>query len=136
MISVTINRESKVSFFKLSLGVYAAVALSIITLLLDEDFGDRMGIFVGTLFAVLVNMQTATSELGSSNSVTLIDFIHIMAIIYIFITASLLVYTRFLSESEQEQLSRDLMRRFAVPILSGSFVVLNIVVIAHAAIVG
>ena len=59
-----------------------------------------------------------------------------MAIIYIFITASLLVYTRFLSESEQEQLSRDLMRRFAVPILSGSFVVLNIVVIAHAAIVG
>ncbi|MGL5132646.1 MAG: hypothetical protein ACRC78_08970 [Planktothrix sp.] len=136
VISVTINRESKVSFFKLSLGVYAAVALSIITLLLDEDFGDRMGIFVGTLFAVLVNMQTATSELGSSNSVTLIDFIHIMAIIYIFITASLLVYTRFLSESEQEQLSRDLMRRFAVPILSGSFVVLNIVVIAHAAIVG
>ncbi|WP_234996827.1 hypothetical protein [Planktothrix sp. PCC 11201] len=136
VVSVTINRESKVSFFKLSLGVYAAVALSIITLLLDEDFGDRMGIFVGTLFAVLVNMQTATSELGSSNSVTLIDFIHIMAIIYIFITASLLVYTRFLSESEQEQLSRDLMRRFAVPILSGSFVVLNIVVIAHAAIVG
>ncbi|AFZ14293.1 hypothetical protein Cri9333_3468 [Crinalium epipsammum PCC 9333] len=134
VVSITINRQSKVSFFKLAIGVYAAVALSIMTLLLDQDFGDRMGIFVGTLFAVLVNMQAATSDLGSTNSVTLIDFIHIIAIIYIFITAIMLVYTRFLSESEQD--SRYLMRSFAVPILSGSFVVLNIVVIAYAAIVG
>jgi hypothetical protein len=134
VISITINRESKVSFFKLAIGVYAAVALSIMALLLDEDFGDRMGIFVGNLFAVIVNMQAATSDLGSSNSVTLIDFIHIIAIIYIFISASLLVYTRFLSESDKD--SRYLMRRFAVPILAGSFVVLNIVIISHAAIVG
>ena len=134
VISITINRESKVSFFKLAIGVYAAVALSIMTLLLDEDFGDRMGIFVGTLFAVIVNLQAATSDLGSTNSVTLIDFIHMIAIIYIFISAILLVYTRFLSESDQP--SRYLMRRIAVPILAGSFVVLNIVVISYAAIVG
>ena len=136
VLSVTISRESKVSFFKLAAGVYAAVALSIMALLLDEDFGDRMGIFVGTLFAVLVNMQAATSDLGSSNSITLIDFIHIIAIVYIFVTAILLVYTRFLSEAEQDKFSRHLMRRVAVPILAGSFVILNIIVIAHAAIVG
>jgi hypothetical protein len=136
VISITINRESKISFFKLVIGVYAAVALSIMTLLLDEDFGDRMGIFVGTLFAVIVNLQAATSDLGSTNSVTLIDFIHMIAIIYIFISAILLVYTRFLSESSKDQSSRYLMRHIAVPILAGSFVVLNIVVIAHAAIVG
>jgi hypothetical protein len=105
-------------------------------LLLDEDFGDRMGIFAGTLFAVIVNLQAATSDLGSTNSVTLIDFIHMIAIIYIFISAVLLVYTRFLSESEQPQSSRYLMRHIAVPILAGSFVVLNIVVISYAAIVG
>ncbi len=134
VISITINRESKVSFFKLAIGVYAAVALSIMALLLDEYFGARMGLFVGTLFAVIVNLQAATSDLGSTNSVTLIDFIHMIAIIYIFISAILLVYTRFLSESEQP--SRYLMRRFAVPILAGSFVVLNIVVISYAAIVG
>ncbi|MEJ6482218.1 hypothetical protein N0Y54_12945 [Nostoc punctiforme UO1] len=136
VVSITINRKSKVSFFKLSIGVYAAVALSILALLLDEEFSGRMGIFAGTLFAVLVNMQTATSDLGSSNSVTLIDFIHIIAIIYIFITSILVVYAQFISESEKEQSSRYLMRRIAVPILSGSFIVLNIVVIAHAAIVG
>jgi hypothetical protein len=135
VISITINRESKVSFFKLAIGVYAAVALSIMALLLDEDFGDLMGIFVGNLFAVIVNMQAATSDLGSSNSVTLIDFIHILAIIYIFISASLLVYTRFLSESDQANSSWYLMRRIAAPILAGSFVVVNIVVISHAAIV-
>jgi len=44
VISITINRESKVSFFKLAAGVYAAVSLSIMALLLDEDFGDRLGI--------------------------------------------------------------------------------------------
>lgn len=136
VISITINRESKVSFFKLSMGVYAAVAISILSLLLDDDFGDRMGIFVGTLFAVLVNMQTATADLGSSNSVTLIDFIHIVAVIYIFISSILLVYTRFLSELEQEESSRYLTRRIAVPILSGSFITINIIAISHAAIVG
>ncbi|TAH22646.1 MAG: hypothetical protein EAZ09_10040 [Oscillatoriales cyanobacterium] len=112
VISITINRNSKTSFFKLAIGVYAAVALSIMALLLDEYFG----------------------ALGSTNSVTLIDFIHMIAIIYIFISAILLVYTRFLSESDQP--SRYLMRRIAVPILAGSFVVLNIVVISYAAIVG
>jgi hypothetical protein len=136
VVSITINRKNRVSFFKLSAGVYAAVALSIVTLLLDEDFGDRMGIFVGTLFAVLVNMQTATSDLGSTNIVTLIDFIHIMAIVYIFVTAILLVYTRFLSEAEQESFSRYLMRRIMVPVLGGSFAILNIVIIAYAVIVG
>ena len=136
VVSITIDRASKVSFFKLAIGVYAAVALSILALMLDEDFGDRMGIFVGTLFAVLVNMQAATSDLGSTNSVTLIDFIHIIAIIYIFITAILLVYTRFLSESDNDKFSRHLMRRFAVPILSGSFVIFNIIIISHAVIVG
>lgn len=83
-----------------------------------------------------MNMQAATSDLGSSNVVTLIDFIHIIAIIYIFVTATLLVYTRFLSEAGQGKSSRYLMRRVAVPILAGSFVVLNMIVIAHAAIVG
>jgi hypothetical protein len=134
VISITINRDTKVSFFKLTAGVYAAVALSIMALLLDEDFGDRMGIFVGTLFAVLVNMQAATSNLGSTETVTLIDFIHIIAMGYIFITAILLVYTRFLSESDQS--SRYLMRRIAVPLLAGSFIVFNIVAISYAAIIG
>lgn len=136
VISITINRESKVSFFKLSAGVYAAVALSIMALLLNEEFGSRMGIFVGTLFAVLVNMQAATSDLGSNNSITLIDFIHIIAIVYIFITAILLVCTQFLSEVKQYKSSRYLMRRVAVPLLAGSFIVLNMIVIAYAVIVG
>ena len=136
VVAITINRESKISFFKLSIGVYAAVALSFMALLLAEDFGDRMGIFVGTLFAVLVNMQTATSVFESSNSVTLIDFIHIIAIIYIFISAILLVYTESLSELGQQKFVRYLTYRIAFPILSGSFIIFNIVVIAHAMIVG
>jgi hypothetical protein len=136
VVAITINRESKISFFKLSIGVYAAVALSVMSLWLAEEFGSRMSIFVGTLFAILVSMQTATSVFGSSNSVTLIDFIHIIAIIYIFISAILLVYTQFLSELGQKKFARRLTRRIAVPVLSGSFIIFNIVVIAHAIIVG
>ena len=136
MITFEIQRNSYMSFIKLTAGVYAAVTLSFLALLLDEDFGDRLGIFVGTLFAVLVNMQVATSNLGSTNSITMIDSIHIIAILYIFVTAVLLVYTRFLSESDQAKTSRRLMRRIAVPILSSSFVVFNIVVIVYAAILG
>ncbi len=134
IVSIKIKRKNKVSFFKLSAGLYGAVALSILALLIDEYFGARMGIFVGTLFSVLVNMETATSDLGSGNTVTLLDSIHIVAMLYIFVAAILLVYTRFLSETEQD--SRYLMRRIAVPVLGGSFTIFNIVIIGYAVIMG
>lgn len=135
-VAIDINREDRISFFKLSAGVYAAVALSILALLLDEDFGDRLGIFVGTLFAVLVNMQVAAGELGSTGKITLIDWIHIIAIIYIFCSSALLIYTRFLTEQGKEKWVRYLMRRIICPILAASFIVLNAVIISYALIVG
>lgn len=135
-VTIDISRLDRVSFFKLSAGVYAAVALSILALLLDEDFGDRLGIFVGTLFAVLVNMQVAAGELGSTGKITLIDWIHIIAIIYIFCSSALLIYTRFLTEQGKEKWVRYLMRRIVCPILAASFIVLNAVIISYAVIVG
>jgi hypothetical protein len=136
VITLDLQRSNLVSFLKLTAGVYAAVALSAMSLLLNEDYADRLGILVGTLFAAVVNLQVADSALGQTDSFTLTDFIHVMAILYIFATACISLYSRKLTEAGQNHVAVQLDRRIALPIFIVSFVLFNSVVIAYAAIVG
>ena len=136
VVKLDLQRSNLVSFLKLTAGVYAAVALSAMSLLLNEDYADRLGILVGTLFAAVVNLQVADSALGQTDSFTLTDFIHVMAIVYIFAAACICLYSRRLTEAGQNQAALQLDRRISLPIFIISFVLFNSVVIAYAAIVG
>lgn len=136
VISLDLQRSNLVSFLKLTAGVYAAVALSAMSLLLNDDYADRLGILVGTLFAAVVNLQVADSALGQTDSFTLTDFIHVMAIVYIFAAACISLYSRKLTEAGSNELALKIDRRISLPIFVISFVLFNIVVIAYAAIVG
>jgi len=136
VITLDLQRSNLVSFLKLTAGVYAAVALSAMSLLLNEDYSDRLGILVGTLFAAVVNLQVADSALGQTDSFTLTDFIHVMAIVYIFAAACISLYSRKLTEAGQNPIALKIDRRIALPIFVISFVLFNSVVIAYAAIVG
>ena len=106
------------------------------SLLLNEDYSDRLGILVGTLFAAVVNLQVADSALGQTDSFTLTDFIHVMAIVYIFAAACISLYSRKLTEAGQNPMALKIDRRIALPIFVISFVLFNSVVIAYAGIVG
>lgn len=136
VITLDLQRSNLVSFLKLTAGVYAAVALSAMSLLLNEDYSDRLGILVGTLFAAVVNLQVADSALGQTDSFTLTDFIHVMAIVYIFAAACISLYSRKLTEAGQNPMALKIDRRIALPIFVISFVLFNSVVIAYAGIVG
>lgn len=136
VISLDLERVNLVSFLKLTAGVYAAVALSAMSLLLNQDYSDRLGILVGTLFAAVVNLQVADAALGQTDSFTLTDFIHVMAIVYIFAAACISLYSRKLTESGQSQAALHLDRQISLPVFVISFALFNIVIIAYAAIVG
>lgn len=135
-VSVELQRTNLISFLKLTAGVYAAVALSAMTLLLGEDHSDRLGILVGTLFAAVVNLQVASDSLGQDSEFGLMDSIHVLSILYIFSAACISLYSRHLSEIGKEKRAIWIDRQLSLPVFCVSFTILNIIFISYAAIVG
>jgi hypothetical protein len=139
-VEIMLRRARVTSFLKLCTGVYAAVIIAGIAFLMDMREPDivsgRTGVLVGCLFAAIVNMQQAESTLGLSEDITLTDMIHIISILYI-LAASVLAMVAYLRcEAGREDVAQRLDRRVYMPIYLSSFVVVNVVVIAYAAIIG
>ena len=139
-VEITLHRARMTSFLKLCAGVYAAVIIAGMAFLMDVREPDivsgRTGLLVGCLFAALVNMQQTEATLGLSEDVTLTDMIHIISIAYI-LAGSLLALTAYLRcEAGKEDFAQHMDRKIYLPIFMSSFVVVNVVVIAYAAIIG
>jgi hypothetical protein len=139
-VEITLHRARITSFLKLCSGVYAAVIIAGMAFLMDVREPDivsgRTGLLVGCLFAALVNMQQAEATLGLSEDVTLTDMIHIIAIAYI-LAASMQAMASYLRcQAGKENLAQYIDRKICLPVYMSSFVVVNAVVIAYAAIIG
>ena len=84
-----------VGFVKLVAGVYAAIAIALLSFLMAPDqapvFSGRMTVLVGALFATVVNMQVGNSVLGSPEAVSVVDEIRIVALAYVLVAAIMAV---------------------------------------------
>jgi hypothetical protein len=90
LVTVELQRESVVGFVKLVAGVYAAIAIALLSFLMAPEHG-RMTVLVGALFATVINLQVGNSVLGSPEAVSLVDQIHILALAYVLIAAVMAV---------------------------------------------
>lgn len=137
--SVEIEQESATGFFKLVAGVYAASAIALLSLLMVPDvapiFGARMVVLVGSLFASVLSLRASEAVLGSTESLSLLDKIHIAAMVYIFIAALLTILARKTCESGKEDLAKR-RDRVWLRVLGISFVLINGLLISMAAITG
>ncbi len=132
-ILISIARNSVISFFKICAPVYIAFGISLVAYFLDV--ATSAGLLAATLFAVVVNQQVSESVLGSVETLTLVDQIHLTAMAYILATCIVIVYSHVRSEVDQEQLPiRRHRRSFRITWIS--YVVVNIIVIVAAAIAG
>jgi hypothetical protein len=136
IVSIAIERTKRLSFFTLVAGVYVAVALSSITFLLGPYNGRRRtNMLAGTLFAVLVNQRVAESVIGRTEQVTLLDQIHILAMIYIFAIALAGIYAQQLHDSGAEkEAGRWDKRGFWVTL--SSYIVFNVLLVTIASLRG
>jgi len=91
---------------------------------------------VGCLFAAIVNMQQLESTLGLSETVTLTDSNHILSIIYILISTVLAIWSYLNCEAGKEDQARQQDRRVCFPVFLCSFLAMNGVIIAYAALMG
>ena len=139
-VSIPIQRVKYVSFFKLTTGLYVAFAVAMLSFFYETGqpslVSARTSLLVGCLFAALVNMRAPESVLGRTESLTLVDQIHIVAIVYIFAAALATVFSRLTTEAGRAKQAMWLDRRLLFRVFTISFVVLNAIVISHAAIVG
>lgn len=140
VISIGIKRVKFFSFLKLTIGVYIAFAVAMLSFFYDSDqtslASPRRAIYIGALFATLLNMRVQESVLGRTEDLTLVDQIHIATILYVFGTGVVSVYSRLTSESGKKKQAIWLDRRVFFRLFTLSFIVFNVIAIAHAIIVG
>jgi hypothetical protein len=127
------------SFFKMASVVYVAATLALLSFLFHLDsggsFGSRISFLAGSLFATVINMRVASTELGSDEGLTLIDLIHITALVLIISTTILTI----IADRQLETGKKQSVRRFDFhnAIICGTvFIAANVALIAVAAIRG
>ena len=95
VMTLDIERDEIMSFLKLLSILYIAFGLSLLTYLLPGDAMDaRLGLVVGAIFAGAFNMREVSSILGADQGLTLVDQIHIAALLIILAATVAAVFSR------------------------------------------
>lgn len=139
-LSVDLARNDLSGFFKMTAVVYAAFIFSLVTYLMQMDItsgiGPRVSLLAIALFSAAVNLINASNALGTSSGLTLVDWIHIIVLVYILIAAAVTVISRLLLDRgwTVADVSRLNYRLGAVAALS--FVAINISLVRQALMLG
>jgi hypothetical protein len=117
LLEIDIARSDRTNFVKIVAPVYIAWMLSIAAFFLVMDSKDvmlsRLGILGSALFAIVINMQNSDNSVGGFPALTLVDEIHITALIFVVIAALITIFTWRLRERPSHTV-RDVERRFLI----------------------
>jgi len=86
IVYASIEREGKGLFFKLFLGLFISALISLLTFFIDPvDLDPRFGLSVGAIFAAIASQYVITSTLPQNAKFTLVDILHDISFIFIFL---------------------------------------------------
>ena len=90
-VAIDLERDHLVTFLKLTSGVFAGVFIAFLSFFHDANdrsgFGGKLGLLVGVLFAVLLNLRAADSTIGDTGHLTLVTRIHLLTLAFIVVLA-------------------------------------------------
>ena len=99
-VSVDITRESTAVFWRLTVGVFSAVLVMMMTFFvhpkIDALHNAQLALIIGSLFSVLMSYRNVGDYLGYAERLSLIDGVHIGGIFFILIAGSAAVIKRYL----------------------------------------
>jgi hypothetical protein len=135
-VAISITRTELTSFLKLIGPVYIAFAVALLSLLLYLEnasvLSAQIGLLAGSLFATVINLSIASTSLGASERLTLVDQIHILSLLYILIITGVAIQSQLaLKKGQTADGIRDKNFRIFL-ILGETFIILNAVMIALA----
>lgn len=131
-LKMKIGRSAWGLFFKMFIGMYIAFMISFISFYVDhEEVDPRFALPVGGLFGSIGNKYIIDNILPESTSFTLVDSLHALTFISIFLTLAVSVYTLRLFDMGEKDKARkiDVMGRNTI---IGLYVGLNTVLIILA----
>jgi hypothetical protein len=107
----TLEREGKGLFFKLFIGLFISVLISLLTFFVNPlDLDPRFGLSVGAIFAAIASQYVITSTLPQNESLTLVDILHDVSFIYIFLCILISTISLHYMKTGKEVLSQKLDR--------------------------
>ncbi len=107
----TIEREGKGLFFKLFIGLFISVLISLLTFFINPlDLDPRFGLSVGAIFAAIASQYVITSTLPQNESLTLVDILHDISFIYIFLCILISTISLHFMKTGKEKQSQKLDR--------------------------
>ncbi len=124
VVEFTIEREGKGIFFKLFIGLFISVLIAMLTFFISPtDLDPRFGLPIGAIFASIASQYVISSTLPQNSTLTLVDILHDVSFIYIFLC--LLLSTISLSQMKKEkgEVSQKL-DRYSFFILAFSYVII------------
>jgi len=114
-IVVQIERTSFAAFWKFAAGaiVAAAIALSSYAFHVDkaQTLSPRFALLSGAVFAAIISLRSASTELGIIDYNTLIDQIHLVSLAYVMIATFTGVYTWSLYRRHEDDLAIERLGR-------------------------
>jgi hypothetical protein len=136
-----LERSDWTGFAKLTAALYAGFLICLIGCLVPVNattFAPRVTLLVASLFAMVINMRSASAALGSEHGLTLIDKLHVAGLAYVVTITAATVLVRLRiehadrGEGDRHKLARLDHRSCIVPAVI--FVVLNVGLLLQAAI--
>lgn len=118
-------------FIKCFIGLFIAVMLSFITFRIDPRQVDpRFGLSVGAIFGSFANQYVVSSMLPETAELTLVDLLHDISYVYIFISVFLSVISLRLMLNNRERASKRL-DNIALACLSATYLVVVTLLVKH-----
>ena len=135
-VAISLARTELTSFLKLIGPVYIAFAVALLSLLLYLEnasvLSAQIGLLAGSLFATVINLSIASTVLGVTERLTLVDQIHIVSLLYILVVTGIAIYSQLaLKRGETAETIR--VKNFRIFLILGiTFILLNAGMIAVA----
>ena len=138
ILRISVERKEMMSYIKMTAVAYMAFFLMLASFFLHQDSGfrfldSRVALLAGALFATVINMNTASSALGSEDRITLVDKVHIVVLFYILLGALLTVLHRALITRGFSDHRLRQMDLWAALLATITFIGTNVFLLIHAA---
>ena len=134
VINLELHRNAWGLFFKIFVGMYIAFMIAFISFYVDhEDVDPRFALPVGGLFGSIGNKYIIDNSLPETTSFTMVDSLHAMSFVCIFIILAVSVYTLRIFDTGQKDRARYL-DRIARNVIMTIYLTVNFVLILIAII--
>jgi hypothetical protein len=130
VVYFNITRAGGGLFFKLFIGLFISVLIALVTFFINPtDLDPRFGLSVGAIFAAIASQYVITSTLPVSQQLTLVDLLHDISFVYIFLCILISVISLYLMKNNRGKISVKL-DKYSFFVLIVSYIVIASIIVA------